>query len=599
MSCSDTKTKMMIKWVFQDGNTEQRDVQVVNGELLIERCKVPPKVKYIELLSENFTTEVRDEGYFVIPNLKDANLENNGHSALISFRDRPDIETVFPDNTMPIYGICHNHSAILTVVCGMALNYSLVCGVKKGRYYLYPRFILNGEIPYEDIVIKNFELSGKDATYSGIARRYRKYQLERGACLPLRERMIKYPAIGEATLGPAVRLRMAWKPVPPPVLEQTEENEPPMHVAITFERAEAIIKEFHQQGIENAEFCLVGWNKSGHDGRFPDLFPVEPQLGGEKKLKKLIKKARDYGYLICAHTNLLDSYSIAKRWKREYVIEDKDGHMLKGGCWGGGQSYLLCPKMAYEKYAVKDFDDMAKLGFYGAHYLDVMSILRPDRCYNKEHPLNIKEAGEWRGQILALARNKIGASASEGSWDFCIGDLDYVLYTIFHPHAKLPDICDSVIPLWHLVYHGIILYNTSCDTVNTAVKDRKTWLENVEYGGRPMVYFCSRFIPDNPWLGKTDCTCATDAELRTCVGKIKKEFDEYKSIRDLQFEFMEDHRKLAPGVFQISYSNGSLMIVNYNNLPYEYAKGQNVPPCDFIVINREISSTLTSELAEK
>ena len=46
------------------------------------------------------------------------------------------------------------------------------------------------------------------------------------------------------------------------------------------------IKEFKSQGIDKAEFCLVGWNVSGHDGRFPQLSPVEERLGGEKKLRK-------------------------------------------------------------------------------------------------------------------------------------------------------------------------------------------------------------------------------------------------------------------------------------------------------------------------
>ena len=41
-------------------------------------------------------------------------------------------------------------------------------------------------------------------------------------------------------------------------------------------------------GIDKAELCLVGWNVRGHDGRWPQAFPVEPALGGEEELHWLI-----------------------------------------------------------------------------------------------------------------------------------------------------------------------------------------------------------------------------------------------------------------------------------------------------------------------
>jgi hypothetical protein len=575
---------MLAKFVFQDGHVEEQNVPMTNGLATLSRQCIPAHVAYIDILSDDFSATAGDDGYFVIPNLKDENLENNGHAALTLFRERPDSETVFPDNIMPIYAVRRGDRAILAVVCGMLLDYSLVCGVKDGHYYLHPRFVFDGEIPYEDIEIRFFELSGKEASYPGIARRYRQYQLERGACQPLKERSQAHPVVGESALGPEVRLRMGWKPVPPPVLEQTEANEPPMHAAITLKRTAEIVEEFHRQGIENAEFCLVGWNKSGHDGRWPDIFPVDPLLGDEDELKRLIQTAKAYNYLICAHTNVMDSYSIAKRFSEENLIRLKDGSREDGGRWGGGQSHRLCPKAAHEKNATDDFADMKRLGFRGTHYLDVMSILRPIACHNPKHPLTPREAGEWRGKTLALAREQVGASGSEGSWDFCIGSLDYVLYSVFHPDADLPALCDRVIPLWHLVYHGIVLYNTSCGSVNSAVNpDRKAWLKNVEFGGRPLVYFYAKFLSvGSNWMGEVDCGCATDAELRECVTEIKREFDEYKLVRELQFEFMEDHDELAHDVFKTTYSNGTAVIVNYNDTPYAW-EGRTIPPCDFAV----------------
>ena len=83
-----------------------------------------------------------------------------------------------------------------------------------------------------------------------------------------------------------------------------------MNVACSFEDVEALLEECKAMGIEHAEFCLVGWNIRGHDGRWPQVFPVEPAFGGEENLRKLIIRAKELGYSIVCHTNSTDAYSI-------------------------------------------------------------------------------------------------------------------------------------------------------------------------------------------------------------------------------------------------------------------------------------------------
>ena len=162
---------------------------------------------------------------------------------------------------------------------------------------------------------------------------------------------------------------------------------------------------------------------------------------------------------------------------------DSDGNPVDGGSWGGGRCRRLCPKAAY-RFAEEDFAEFSRWNLYGTHYIDVLSILRPDACFNPAHPLSRREAGEWRGRTLRLARESCGASSSEGAWDFCIGDMDYVLYAVFKPDMPLPQFCDEAIPLWHLVYHGILTYNSDCGTVNEAISpDPEKMLRNLECGG--------------------------------------------------------------------------------------------------------------------
>ncbi len=515
-----------------------------------------------------FEAEAGEDGYFLIPTVG----EQNRPSGLVRFRPRPDMEECYSAHDLPVFGIKRGNHAILAVVSGADSNYSLIFGVKNNRYYLYPRF----ETPAE---VTLFELEGDDAGYCGMARRYRRYQLERGACRPLKERCNDYPVLKEALPALEIRVRMAWKPVPPDILEQTPENEPPMTVAVTFDRACEILDECHRRGIRKAEFCLVGWNKSGHDGRFPDLLPVEPLLGGPDGLKRLVEKAREYGYLLSCHTNLLDSYTISKRLDRNDWLLDADGTPHKGGCWGGGQSYYLCPEMAHKHYAAEDFELLKNLGFRGLHYLDVMSIVAPNPCYHPDHPLTKGEAAAWRGKTLSLARERIGGSASEGGLDFCIGDLDYALYVWFDLDPARSELIDELVPFWFIVYHGIVLYNAATCCANAMIKEEpELQLKNIELGGRPLAYFHSRFLHSGSnWMGDRDLRCSTDEELRHGAGKLAGAEKLYDTLSDLQYEFLEEHKMLTPEVAYTRYSDNSIVIVNYGNREFHWEKGAIAP----------------------
>ena len=232
---------------------------------------------------------------------------------------------------MTFYACRRGSRAVMAIVTGMQYEYSLVLGVRDGRYYIYPRFTLEGRPAYEDIEIHFLHFSG-GTRYPEMARAYRNFRLSRGECRTLREKAAERPVLKEFADTVECRIRLAWKPVPSPVDDQIiGVSEPPVHAELTFREVEDIVSEYHKQGIDKVNFCLVGWNAGGHDGRFPDLFPVEPGCGTEDELKALVEKARSLGYLITAHTNLIEGYSVAKRFDHDCVLKKRDGSDRRGG----------------------------------------------------------------------------------------------------------------------------------------------------------------------------------------------------------------------------------------------------------------------------
>ena len=153
--------------------------------------------------------------------------------------------------------------------------------------------------------------------------------------------------------------------------------------------------------------------------------------------------------------------------------------------------------------------------------------------------------------------------------------MDYVLYPVFSPNEALPPLCDEKIPLWFLVYHGILSYNPTCETVNSAIHATPdAFLKMLEFGGRPFAYFYLKFRSSGVnWMGETACTSETDEELRSCVEKIKLQYGRYRELKELQFEFMEKYESPAPDVARVTYSCGTVLCVNRSSVEFD-----GVPP---------------------
>ena len=144
---------------------------------------------------------------------------------------------------------------------------------------------------------------------------------------------------------------------------------------------------------------------------------------------------------------------------------------------------------------------------------------------------------------------------------------------------------DRYVPLFQLVYNGIIFSNPFTTTVNAPLKGRPSELKTIEFGARPSFYFYANFKSSGTnWMGDEDLVCATDEELRESVATIKRGIEAYKSLWRLQYVYMDGHDELAPGVYVTRYANGTKVYVNYTKLPFTLAaEGTTIPAEDWMV----------------
>lgn len=556
-------SEMEIRWHLRDGATEieHREMEERDGVSVFALARseiIARKASSVELTPDFAKAKKGDRGFWAV---------SSGETGTFRCDDgRVDCNRW---QLMSFYGMQTPERTFVAIVRKLKYYFTTRVVAEKGVYRM--SCVLENELashPYEDLEIEFRRLDGGDATIGGIARAYRNYQLARGAVKPLSERVKGNPVLKYVMEAPEVRIRQAWKPVPSPVPYQTPENEPPVMSVVTFDRVTDIAREFKRQRVDKAEFCLVGWQVGGHDGRWPQVFPVEAKLGGEERLRECIREVRDLGYLIVPHGNYLDAYVIAESWDEEWLAKGLSGSPEgTSGCWGGGQSHRICARRAYERFMSREMRRMAALGFRGLGYFDVASIVPADLCTDPRHPLSRAESARWWGRSAALSRQCFGGFASEGTFDHFADSLDYGLYVSFNdPQAYPKGLVDRMAPLSQLVYNGIFASNPFTGTVNFTAQNRYCQLKLIEFGGRPAFYYYSKFVSNGKdWMGENDLHCGTDDELRKSVAVVKQGWDVYAQLSHLQFIFMDDHSEVSPGVWKTSYADGESVIVNYSD----------------------------------
>lgn len=162
----------------------------------------------------------------------------------------------------------------------------------------------------------------------------------------------------------------------------------PNRVVTTFREVLDIIGRVYEftLGIKQIVY-LVGWQYDGHDSKYPAWFEVNHRLKRSEdssaidSLLWLMKEARRYNAIVSLHINMCDAYENSPLWeeyvKNDLLVRDKNGSLVKGGIWGGEQSYLVSKYAEWESgFAKKRIDrllDMLPISEAGTIHIDVFT----------------------------------------------------------------------------------------------------------------------------------------------------------------------------------------------------------------------------------
>ena len=527
--------------------------------------------KRLTILPEFGVAKAGADGFYLLPR----NIGMRG-DIKVEFKEREDELLSYNKPVMAVYAIVTDS---LCALVRFERNYKFTINaeLKGGVYsvYLTTEFGGKRDLPYDDIRIEIVPVSGD--TLGDYAKRERDLRLERGEIINLAEKCRERAVVDYARRSPRIRIRMAWKQSPSPVKHQIPENQPPVHVACDFARVRDIADALKARGVKECELQLVGWNLGGHDGAFPQLFPVEPSLGGEEEMKKTFSYVKSLGYRISTHTNLIDAYELADCFSWDDIVVTEDGEYLQIGDYGGGYAYHVCPERQMYT-AMNTIPELVKYGENGLHFNDVISIVEPDTCHSPKHPCTTADGIKYVNTIMSTQMGMFGGFSSEGCFDFALGNLDYGLYVSFGDGfgRKEYPLADAYLPFFEMTYHGILLYNPTSPTVNYPIKNPEDKLTFILRGGRPSFYFHSRFRTGaTNWMGEIDFLTDTDDELAFACDKIAEAQREYEALAHLQTVCMSDY-KILDGIEVALYENGTEIAANLTDSEKTY-RGEPIP----------------------
>lgn len=474
--------------------------------------------------------------------------------------------------TMPVYGIFREKSG-LGIYIKTPFDFKkrvFINSEKNGAAGVDGSFIFNREKANYPREIAFYPM--KDGNYLKLAKLYRKIVKEEGRFVSLKDKIKQNPEV-EKLVGSVILKNSTFSKKPPVHLKKSYSLymlNPEQNVYEGLPEnwtAKEIFDTAKEKGFDRVCVYNTGWNNMGFDSGYPTRFPPNPERGSFEDFKHDAEYARSLSkdYIYSVHDNYRDVYENSEEFDRDELISDKNNMPLPGGIWRGGRAYHVCPEVCM-KYAARDIPKLVEMLGKGSIYIDVMGCTRFLECYDAKHPMGRKDDMEARKKFFRYVREQIGSLATEGCPSDCMNDIvDLGAFCYLHCVNVNPQTNPYPIPVpfWQLVYHDSILNYTSESTFR---------FYNSEYLLYVALYGLLPF------------------SLEPISLKLSKEFRTAYQAEMLSYEFLEkltvsrDEKGCfwTSGVAKSVFSDGTEVIANFNDVPYNY-KGVEVPAKNFII----------------
>src|SRR6266850_831648 len=327
-----------------------------------------------------------------------------------------------------------------------------------------------------------------NGNYVDLAKRYRRYAMDRGLFVSLKEKIARTPAVNDLIGTPQTRVSILRNLKPDS--DRYDTKTPANNYSLTtFDERARQLRDLKAKGVDRVLVFVSAWPHLGYDRQHPDSLPPPEQAGGWEGMKRLVDACRDLGFPVIFHDQYRDYYVDAPSYDPQFAVHEEDaslpprqfpgsrfGDSKQGQIplmrhWDGGTQGYLNARFQLG-HLLKNYQLLFDHGIRTQGiYIDVVGYVPPDEDFNPEHPTSHSDA--MRGQIAMLnwSRQNLGIVVTESGADWVIPYVDVVNQSGGGSKAIL-------VPLYQLVYHDAVI-------VSFGARDEKSLLQGLLFGGVP------------------------------------------------------------------------------------------------------------------
>jgi hypothetical protein len=307
----------------------------------------------------------------------------------------------------------------------------------------------------------------ENGNYVDLAKRYRRYAMDTGLFVSLKEKIARTPGLADVIGTPQTRVSILRNLKPES--DRYDRAHPTNNYSLTtFDERARQLRELKARGIDRTLVFVSGWPHLGYDHQHPDALPPPEAAGGWAGMKRLADACRELGYPFLFHDQYRDYYVDAPSYDPQFAIHEEDDSLPPKAAfgsrfgdskedripfmshWDGGkQSYLNARFQA--GHLRKNYQLLFDRRIHPQGiYIDVIGYVPPDEDFNPEHPTTRSEAMRGQAEMLTWARQHLGVTATEAGSDWVVPFVDIV--------NQSGSVGKTVpVPLYQLVYHDAVL----------------------------------------------------------------------------------------------------------------------------------------------
>ncbi|MBR4236776.1 MAG: hypothetical protein IKR85_12060 [Clostridia bacterium] len=578
-------------------------------DLLVEipyeniRYKEGYQITYLTVLPMFGAAGLSDDGFMFVPEGGGALIYNNNgklkqnsyYSNLYGW-DYASIRSEAPHETrvdFPVFGMSKGGSSFICVIEG-ASSFAAIQADISGRFNSYnwlctkyntlhtdrynvsaktdkPVNMYEKQLP-TDTIVQRYRFIDSDS-YVDMAKAYSAYLTEKG---------IIDDTVAEADMPISVELVGA-------INKTVEKLGLPVDSVVattTFDQSISIIDDIKSSGLRNVSVRMTGWANGGIRQKVLSSVKPERVLGGKKGMLKLIEAAKNAGIdlyfdgitAFAYDSGLLQGFvpfSDAARYTTRQQVqlypfspvtfqldEEQDSY------------YLVKPSYAQQK-AENLISFLAEQKATGIAFRDIGLLLSAD--YNPKDLVTREKVKAMNIDVLKDAAAKgLKVIVKEGS-DFTLPYADLV--TEMDVPGTRYSLLDAMVPFYQIAIHGSVNYTGKA--INLSSDYIGELLTSAEYGCG--LHFCfmqadTKILQDSLHTGYYAAYYSSwKDEAFAMINRYQSEMAGLNNVR------ISGHERLAEDVSKTEYENGTYVLVNYTETPFDY-QGHTIPARDYIVV---------------